>query len=101
MAQVVDFAGSNHVWNPAPGTEHVVQPLPCYRAGSETISRWKLTEAEKAAVLATGDVWLSMATTRGPPPVFVSGFPLMAITTPDGETVLDAYDPNAIEPKED
>lgn len=96
MAEPIDFAGSSGVIPPGKGTEDRVSPLPAFVSpGGEVLTRWRLTEEEKARVLATGDVWLSIMTFGHPlQPSYVSGFPLMELLHPDG-TVAGIYDPDA------
>ena len=78
MADPISFPGASDTYDPAPGTEHVVRPLPCHIAEGEVISCWKLTPEEATHVLLTGEVWVSIKTGgQRLQPVLVSGTPLM------------------------
>lgn len=77
MADPVRFCGFNKMLNPAPGTEHRVQPLYVHGNGSENISCWKLTPAELQEVNRTGEVWFTISSGETCYPIFLSGTPLM------------------------
>lgn len=96
MALPADFAGANANVKPGEGTEDRVGPLPCfYSPGGEVISRWKLSEAERAEVARTGDMWISQMTFLHPlQPVMVSGVALMELRDADGQPTGDRYDPD-------
>lgn len=94
MAVPMDFAGANEVLNPAQGDEGTVAPMRCYMGEQGIIQRWRLTPAELAQVVASGgDVWLQMPIRSRPPPMFVSGFPLME-RQPDEHGIRLLYDPD-------
>lgn len=94
MAYPKDFAGSNHVFNPAPGDEENVAPLVVCYGPHGIISRWRLTPEELAVVIESGgDIWLQMPIRQSPPPVLISGFPLME--TRDANGNLLKYDADA------
>lgn len=72
-ATLDEFPESNLVLKAPPGQEDVVLDLLAHRHGNMLISRWELTDEERAAVAAGGPVWLSVWTMGGPPPVAVMG----------------------------
>jgi hypothetical protein len=77
MADAIRFCGFNKRLNPAPGTEDTVKALHTHSNGREHISCWKLSPEELKHVTETGEVWLSVASGRTAPPVYVGGFPMM------------------------
>ena len=70
MGEPIEFEGQNHVWKKS-GAD--VDDLPCFRdeVVQESISCWRLNEAELAEVVRTGVVWLYVRGVH--PPVSVSG----------------------------
>lgn len=96
MANPIRFCGFNKRLMPAQGNEDSVGILHVYADGQDLISCWKLDDAERARVAATGEVWFSMKDAKNratgqslpPVPVFVSGLPLMeAMDSDSGEPI--------------
>lgn len=77
MADPVAFCGFNRRLVGAPGTEHVIRPLPTYSEDGEHISCWKLDPVELKRVIATGEVWAAVKSGGAPQPIYLSGTPLM------------------------
>ena len=67
MAEPIQFPQANSTWV---GVGEV-EDLPSYRENVESISCWKLTEAELDEVKRTGVVWLHVW--GGHPPVSLAG----------------------------
>lgn len=86
------FSGQNTIFRGPPGLEDKILPLPVYRADSEIISCWELSEEERAEVARTGLVWVSISGQKVAP-FLVSGTALMQFTAPDGESE-QPYDAN-------
>ncbi len=91
MAQAIDFCGSNKRLVPAPGTEDMVGNLHVHTNGREVISCWKLTPEELAHVNRTGEIWLSVASGKTAPPVYIAGFPMMEATDLDTGQLTDYH----------
>lgn len=72
MAEPIPFLGQTNIF----GGEGLLN-LPAFNNGVETISCWRLTEAEKARVAETGEVWHSVRSGEAPPAAMISGLPLM------------------------
>lgn len=78
MANPVDFAGANKVFNPAPGTESYVHALPVHTNGIENIFCVKLSPEELAQVNQSGgEIWCSVRSGDVFYPMAVSGLPMM------------------------
>ena len=92
MADPIEFCGSNVRLNPAKGDEDRVRVMHAHSAGDgKMISCWKLTPAEVAKVVETGEVWLSLACGDVIPPSYVSGEPLMEAFDLDTGAPSSAY----------
>lgn len=77
MADPIQFCGSNQRLTAPPGQEDVIRTLHTYANGLEHISCWKLNPTELAQVLKTGEVWVSVASGKTAPPIYLSGTALM------------------------
>jgi hypothetical protein len=84
MAEPITFCGVNRRLVGAPGTEHIIRPLPTYSENGEHISCWKLDPVELKRVIDTGEVWVSLKANGPPQPIYISGAPLMEAR--DGDT---------------
>lgn len=73
MAEPANFKEANFTWKgwPAKGDEPEVLDLPSWKGGDLTISCWRMSWAERLAVLFTGRAWLGVYGRQ--PPVWVSG----------------------------
>jgi len=86
-ATLDEFPESNLVLKAPPGSEDVCLDLLAHRHNNMLISRWELTDEERAAIAAGGPVWVSVWTMGGPPPIAVMGLtPFVAEAPPAGPT---------------
>lgn len=70
----IDFKQSTKVLQrPSTLPESKCQSLPVWNDGTQCVSCWNATFAERLAILFTGKVWLGVMSGKSQPPVFVSG----------------------------
>lgn len=66
----VEFKEQNGILlKPENMTDEQCGTLPCYRDGSQVISKWILSEEEKKQILENGFIWVSVLSGISQPPI--------------------------------